>query len=61
MSLKSARGNTKDALQKRRDARTLEPHNPSRAKKLHKAATAAGKRATTAQENVRGRAKKKKK
>lgn len=59
MSLKNARSHTKDAMQKRQDARTLEKHNPERAKKLHKEATAAGKRAVTARENVRGRAKKK--
>lgn len=59
MSLDKARGFTKQALQKRRDARTMEEHNPSQAKKLHKGADKASVRATIQRENVRGKPKKK--
>lgn len=55
MSLDKARGFTKKALEKRRDARILEPHNPDRAKKLHKKADKASTQAAIQRDNVRGR------
>ena len=55
MALNKARGFTQKALEKRREARTMEDHNPDRAKKLHKKADKASTQAAIQRDNVRGR------
>lgn len=59
MSLEKAKGFTSKAMEKRKDARIMEKHNPGAAKKLHKAADKASTHATIQRENVRGKPKKK--